>query len=375
MDNDGYYFESYARAGIHYDMLRDEARTVAYQVGIEALREEFKSRAMHVVDVGCGTGILSLFAARAGAARVTAIDASSIAADAAAHVAANGMDAIITVVRGKAEEVLGSTSTADVIVSEWMGYACLFESMLPSVLRVRDACLARGGYMLPSHARLWLAPVSSVEVHERTAGFWRDVYGFNMDNMMRHVVVEAQVDVVPPEAIMGVPPSPLKEYNLLRVSPDELDLHRVHFTHAVAACGDSIACSRVPACACNHRAGAAASAAAACDNMCVHAFAFWFDTLFTDERYEGASGGAAAAAADVKLRRVTAVLDTAPACTTTHWKQTLLLLPQPFCAAAGTLLRGSISFTASRVHTREYDFTLELSEPAHAGGSWTFNMR
>lgn len=49
-----------------------------------------------VLDVGCGTGILSLFAARAGAKRVFAVDASPVADKAAVIVRENGLEDVIT---------------------------------------------------------------------------------------------------------------------------------------------------------------------------------------------------------------------------------------------------------------------------------------
>jgi protein arginine N-methyltransferase 3 len=63
----------------------------------------------------------------------------------------------------------------DVLVSEWMGYALLFESMLSSVLHARDRWLRPGGALLPDIARLHLAAAG-----EGATGldFWRDVYGF-----------------------------------------------------------------------------------------------------------------------------------------------------------------------------------------------------
>ena len=50
------------------------------------------------------------------------------------------------------EEIL-----ADIIVSEWMGYFILFERMLPSVLSVRDKCLAPGGILIPGRVRMFIA--------------------------------------------------------------------------------------------------------------------------------------------------------------------------------------------------------------------------
>ncbi len=38
-----------------------------------------------------------------------------------------------------------------------MGYALLFENMLPSVLKIRDACLKEGGIIIPSQAAIFMA--------------------------------------------------------------------------------------------------------------------------------------------------------------------------------------------------------------------------
>ena len=65
---------------------------------------------------------------------------------------------VMTVVSGMIEE-LDSTMPAevhgvDVLVSEWMGYCLLFESMLPSVLHARDRWLKPGGAILPDTAEM-----------------------------------------------------------------------------------------------------------------------------------------------------------------------------------------------------------------------------
>ena len=50
----------------------------------------------------------------------------------------------------------------DVVVSEWMGFYLLHESMLDSVLHARDRFLRKdgAGVMLPSHATIYTAPCS-----------------------------------------------------------------------------------------------------------------------------------------------------------------------------------------------------------------------
>ena len=71
-----------------------------------------------VLDVGCGTGILSIFAARAGASRVYAVEASALAAVADQMIRANGVDGVVTVLHSTAE-ALRLPEKVDVIVSEW----------------------------------------------------------------------------------------------------------------------------------------------------------------------------------------------------------------------------------------------------------------
>lgn len=59
-----------------------------------------------VMDIGCGTGILSIFAARAGAKHVYAIDNAEIAEYARAIIKRNGFEDKITVIKGKIEEIV-----------------------------------------------------------------------------------------------------------------------------------------------------------------------------------------------------------------------------------------------------------------------------
>lgn len=89
-------------AGIHEEMLKDGVRTRTYMTSI--LRNEHFFRDKVVLDVGCGTGILSMFAAKAGARAVYAVDMSSIAHQASEIVAENGYKDVITVMQCKMED-------------------------------------------------------------------------------------------------------------------------------------------------------------------------------------------------------------------------------------------------------------------------------
>lgn len=65
----------------------------------------------------------------------------------------------------------------DVIVSEWMGYGLLYESMLDSVLKARDRFLnPDGGVMAPSQCRMMFGLCEAGEIFKERIGFWGDVY-------------------------------------------------------------------------------------------------------------------------------------------------------------------------------------------------------
>merc|ERR1711865_866055 len=83
-----YYADSYAHFGIHEEMLKDTVRTETYMHAIMKNRHLFKDKV--VLDVGCGTGVLSMFAAQAGAKMVYSVDMSGIIEQAKKIVKANG---------------------------------------------------------------------------------------------------------------------------------------------------------------------------------------------------------------------------------------------------------------------------------------------
>jgi predicted RNA methylase len=84
-------------------MLKDTVRTRSYQRAIEENPNDFKDKI--VLDIGCGTGILSIFAARAGAKHVYAIENAEIALFAEEIIKRNGLSNKITVIKGKMEEI------------------------------------------------------------------------------------------------------------------------------------------------------------------------------------------------------------------------------------------------------------------------------
>lgn len=74
---------------VHELMLKDSVRTNAYRDFIYNNKNLFKGKV--VLDVGCGTGILSMMCAKAGAKKVFAVDNSKIVEKAVRNIFDNGL--------------------------------------------------------------------------------------------------------------------------------------------------------------------------------------------------------------------------------------------------------------------------------------------
>ncbi|KAJ6945330.1 protein arginine N-methyltransferase 3 [Populus alba x Populus x berolinensis] len=204
------YFGAYSSFGIHREMISDKVRMDAYSQAI--LKNPSLMTGAVVMDVGCGTGILSLFAAKTGASRVIAVEASEKMASVATQIAKeNGLwwctegnnqyTGVMEVVQGMVEEIDKSIQikphSVDVLLSEWMGYCLLYETMLSSVLFARDKWLKPGGAILPDTASIYAAGFGRGGT---SLPFWEEVYGFNMSCVGKELVQDAAkfpiVDVV-----------------------------------------------------------------------------------------------------------------------------------------------------------------------------------
>jgi hypothetical protein len=86
---------------------------------------------------------------------------------------------LYSVIQGKVEQINlpDDITGVDVIVSEWMGYALLYESMLDSVLHARDRFLKPEGVMAPSQCRVMLGLCAATNVIKERVEFWNDIYG------------------------------------------------------------------------------------------------------------------------------------------------------------------------------------------------------
>lgn len=144
---------AYHRISIHRWMLQDEVRNEAYR---QALAKVVQPGQV-VLDMGAGTGLLSVFATQAGASKVFAVERTSIAAVARRLVHQNGLADRIEVMETDLEDAR-LPEKVDVITSEWMGGLGNDENMLAPLVMARDRWLKPGGVVVPARVTAYLAP-------------------------------------------------------------------------------------------------------------------------------------------------------------------------------------------------------------------------
>ena len=193
---------SYGDLSVHRWMLRDTVRNEAFQ---RALRKVVKPGDV-VLDLGAGTGLLSIFAAAAGARRVFAVERTAIADVARRMVERNGHADVIEVINMDIEDAR-LPEKVDVIVSEWMGGFGVDENILPSLVIARDRWLKPGGVIVPGRVTALLAPAEIPEFDEAVA-YWRSrPHGVDMDlvaSLMTHETFHTQA-VLTPASLVAAP--------------------------------------------------------------------------------------------------------------------------------------------------------------------------
>ena len=185
----------------HRQMLQDAVRTGSYQRALEQLIRPGDV----VVDVGAGTGVMSIFAARAGARHVYAIESTPIARLARRIISDNGLSEAITVLEADAATV-ALPEPADVLVSECMGSFVYSDAML-GVLATCRRLLAPGGRVCPSRITTFLAPTFLAPVFGEFAWWDKPRYGIDFSSARISAVNDTYPVQCPSPQLLSAPPA------------------------------------------------------------------------------------------------------------------------------------------------------------------------
>lgn len=301
---DAEYFSSYSYLDIHRTMLEDRIRTLAYKDAIERASLSGKT----VLDVGCGTGILSMFCAGAGASQVIGVDNAELVPKTRRVIASNGYSDRITVLKSTLEDLrMDAIPEVDAIVSEWMGYFCIYESMLQSVIYARENWLKPGGTMLPSRCTMNIA-ASTQQFYDDIA-FWNTkLYGLDFSSLVESSSErEALVSIVDPKQLCS-DEATFYALDMYTVQENDLD-----FTSSFCL-----------------------TIAQSCT---VRSLVIAFDTFFEDQKVTLSTSGSAPP---------------------THWKQTVLPLQRGIECQSGEEIKGTLHASRRAVNKRSYTIRLDL---------------
>ncbi len=111
--------------------------------------------------------IISSILAKSGAKHVYGVEKANIYAHSRHIIEENGLTDKITIINGLVEEITLPVNKVDIIISEWMGYFLLYESMFDSVLFARDKWLKEGGILLPDRAKMYVAALDDEAYYKK----------------------------------------------------------------------------------------------------------------------------------------------------------------------------------------------------------------
>ncbi|KAL7041085.1 hypothetical protein ACKWTF_000627 [Chironomus riparius] len=306
LESDSSYFESYSHFSIHHSMLSDTVRTESYRDAILKNSEAFKDK--DVLDIGCGTSILSLFASQSGAKHVYAVDQSDIIYHAMEIAQINNFNNV-KFLKGRLEDIEMPFEKVDIIISEWMGYFLFFEGMLDSIIYGRNNYLKEGGLILPNRCNVSIVGYGCEDRYNNFIKFFDNVYGYNMKCILKDILREAHVEKCHDEFVLTKP-------NIIcELDINTCDLSYSNFTYdfSLDVTKDSKMTSIVG----------------------------YFDTFF-----------------DLPQEKVS--FSTSPAATPTHWQQAVFYLDEPVDVKVGDVVTGKFICQRDRKDLRSLNVEIRV---------------
>jgi SAM-dependent methyltransferase len=150
----------------HFAMLNDGERSASYELALAT----FLRPNMHVLDIGCGSGLLGMLAAKHGASRVTSCEVVPEIAEVARRIVGSNGFADRVVVVPKPSTSLSVAADlprrADLLVTEIIDCGLVGEGIMPTLRHAREHLLAEGGSIIPRAATVYATLIESAPIHE-----------------------------------------------------------------------------------------------------------------------------------------------------------------------------------------------------------------
>ncbi|UJR24979.1 hypothetical protein I4U23_006342 [Adineta vaga] len=308
------YFQFYGYLSQQQNMMQDYIRTSTYQRAILDNSVDFAGKV--VLDVGAGSGILSFFAAQAGARKVYAVEASSMAQHAKTLVDNNQLGNRIEVIAGKIEEIV-LPEQVDVIISEPMGYMLYNERMLESFLHAKK-WLKSDGKMYPTTGDLYVTPFTDEALYMEQVGkanFWyqQSFYGVDLTTLRDPALDEYFKQPIVDNFDVRICLSRPIKYTVNFLTAAEEDLHEINIPLSFQMTTTAV----------------------------VHGLAFWFDVSFDGSGSQ-------------------VWLSTAPTQPLTHWYQVRCLFLKPLTVNQGKVIKGHAILHSNRKQSYDVEIFLQI---------------
>ena len=198
----------------HVRMLHDDRRNAAYRAAIERF-----APGRSVLDIGTGSGLLAMMAARAGALHVYACEANPmLAASARAVIAANGLTDRITVFdchSSKLDRDRDLAGGAELVVSEVFSQTLIGEGVLGSLAHARAKLTRPGALFLPAHASIEVA-LAQFPPFDESLG---PVEGFDLGAFAGHLTAERLLGGEDPALVLRSAPATLFAFDFADRDP------------------------------------------------------------------------------------------------------------------------------------------------------------
>ncbi len=186
----------------HNDMLKDRVRCESYR---RAIHRRVRPGDV-VLDLGCGTGLLSFFACQAGAGKVYAVEEEDIIHLARQAARKNRFSDRIEFLQAFSRELM-LPERVDIIISELISFFVFDEGGLPSIIDARERFLKPGGRLLPEGVELFMVPAARQPLW-REVGRWRTrAYGLDLSPLGEYLANNNLVGRLDPRGFLSRPKS------------------------------------------------------------------------------------------------------------------------------------------------------------------------